>query len=137
MKNWKIEQGSCFDILPTLSPQSIKSIITSPPYYQLRDYHNSVDSMEEKTGKNRRSVWSINKANFKESHFATMPEKLAELMILASTNPGDKVLDPFSGAATTGLVALQHQRSYLGIEVNPEYIDISINRIKEKLGFFA
>jgi hypothetical protein len=43
------------------------------------------------------------------------------------------VLDPFNGAATSGLVALQHGRRYLGIELNPEYVEISRKRLEESL----
>lgn len=80
-------------------------------------------------GRNRRSVWSISTASYIESHFATMPPKLAELCILAGSRSGDIILDPFCGAGTTPLVALQHNRQYLGIELNANYIRLAQKRI--------
>jgi DNA methylase len=53
---------------------------------------------------------------------------------LAGSPVGGVVLDPFSGAATTGIVAVQHGRSYVGIELNPEYVEISRRRFERELG---
>src|SRR5206468_196951 len=72
-------------------------------------------------GRNRRTVWSIATKPYRGAHFATFPPKLVEPCILAGSRPGDAVLDPFSGAATTGLVAQQHGRKYVGLELNAEY----------------
>ena len=80
-------------------------------------------------GRNKRSVWSIATHPYSEAHFATMPTKLVEPCILAGSRPGDIVLDPFCGAGTTPLVALQYHRRYLGIELNPEYIALIEKRI--------
>lgn len=79
--------------------------------------------------RNRRDVWTINTRPFKAAHFATMPVELAELCVLAGSEPGDLVLDPFSGAGTTGVAALKNGRRYLGIELNPDYVDLSRNRL--------
>lgn len=79
--------------------------------------------------KNRRSVWSIPTQAHSFAHCATMSEQLAELCILAGSRPGDLVCDPFMGAGTTALVALQHGRNYLGIEINPEYILLANERL--------
>jgi DNA modification methylase len=79
----------------------------------------------------RRSVWSIPTKPFKEAHFAVMPEALVEPCILAGSPEGGTVLDPFSGAATVGLVALKNSRNYTGIELNPEYIAISRKRLQD------
>ncbi len=65
----------------------------------------------------------------KSSHFATFPEALVEPMVMAGSAKGDTVLDPFSGAATTGLVALKLGREYIGIELNPEYVEMSKRRL--------
>lgn len=81
-------------------------------------------------GRNRRDVWTINTRPFKGAHFATMPPALAEPCILAGSAVGDIVLDPFSGAATTGLVALQHGRRYIGAELNPEYAEMGRERLR-------
>jgi DNA modification methylase len=80
-------------------------------------------------GRNKRSVWSIATHPYSEAHFATMPTKLVEPCILAGSRPGDIVLDPFCGAGTVPLVALQYHRRYLGVELNPEYISLIEKRI--------
>lgn len=79
--------------------------------------------------RNRRSVWSITTKPYKEAHFATFPQEIPRLCISAGSKKGDTVLDPFNGAGTTGLVAAMLDREYIGIELNPEYIRISEERI--------
>lgn len=79
--------------------------------------------------RNRRSVWSVPVRPYKGAHFATFPPALIEPCILAGTNPGDVVLDPFIGSGTTAAVALQHGRQYLGCELNPEYGALQQERI--------
>ena len=80
--------------------------------------------------RNRRSVWQIATRPFKGSHFATFPEALVEPMILAGCPEGGIVLDPFFGAGTTGLVAIKNKRDYIGIELNPEYVTMAEERIR-------
>lgn len=77
----------------------------------------------------RRSVWSIPVKPFRGAHFATFPPALIEPCILAGSRQGDIVLDPFFGAGTTGLVAEQHGRDCIGIELNPEYAALARDRI--------
>jgi DNA modification methylase len=79
--------------------------------------------------RNKRSVWHVATQPYPEAHFATYPEKLIEPCILAGSQPGDTVLDPFNGSGTTGVVAIRHQRSYIGVELNPEYIALAERRI--------
>lgn len=80
----------------------------------------------------KRDVWSVPSRGFAEAHFATFPEKLIEPCILAGCPKGGIVLDPFNGAATTGVVALKNRRRYLGIELYPKYIEISRRRIAKE-----
>lgn len=77
-------------------------------------------------GKNPGDVWSIPTVPFREAHFAVMPPELAERCILAGCKPAGTVLDPFSGSGTTGMVAQRHGRKYLGIDLNSEYLDMSL-----------
>lgn len=84
-----------------------------------------------KDGKNKRDVWSVNTKPCKEAHFATYPDTLIEPCILAGCHKGGIVLDPFMGAGTTGIVAKRHNRNYVGIELNAEYINIANKRINE------
>ncbi len=81
--------------------------------------------------RNRRSVWSIASQPYDGAHFAVMPKKLVEPCILAGCPVGGTVLDPFNGAATVGIVALEHGRQYLGIELNPEYVRLSVGRLTD------
>lgn len=77
-------------------------------------------------GKNPGDVWEIATQPFPGAHFATMPVRLAERCIQAGCRPGGVVLDPFSGSGTTGLAAARHGRRYVGIDINAEYLDLSL-----------
>jgi len=81
-------------------------------------------------GRNKRCIWKINTAYYSEAHFATYPEELCETPIKAGCPKDGIVLDPFFGAGTTGLVALKQGKRFIGIELNPEYIEIAEKRIK-------
>jgi DNA modification methylase len=83
----------------------------------------------EGTTRNKRSVWTITTKPFKEAHFAVMPEALVEPCILATSNPDDLILDPFTGSGTVAVVALRHGRNFIGTELNPDYTTIAQNRI--------
>lgn len=80
-------------------------------------------------GRNKRDVWFIPTASFKGAHFAVMPERLVEPCILAGCPEGGVVLDPFFGSGTVGVVALKHNRKYIGIELNPEYVEVAKKRL--------
>lgn len=79
--------------------------------------------------RNKRSVWTVAPKAFKDAHFAVYPPALIEPCILAGSNEGDTVLDPFFGAGTTGLVAKKLGREYVGIEINPKYVEMAEARI--------
>jgi DNA modification methylase len=79
--------------------------------------------------RNKRSVWNVGTTPFPEAHFATFPPEIPETCIKAGTKEGDTVLDPFNGAGTTGLVATRLNRNYIGIELNPEYVEMAQRRI--------
>lgn len=72
-------------------------------------------------GANARSVWTIPTEPSPYEHFAVMPKALARRCIIAGCPAGGVVLDPFAGMATTGVVALEEGRSFVGIELNPKY----------------
>jgi len=88
-------------------------------------------------GANLRSVWHLAPPNFREAHFATMPEDLAEICIKAGCPDDGTVLDPFGGAGTTGLVADRLQRDAVLIELNPEYAAMARRRIDGDAPLFA
>lgn len=82
--------------------------------------------------RNKRSVWTVPTKPFSEAHFAVFPPKLIEPCILAGCPVGGIVLDPFMGSGTTALVAFEHGRNYLGIELNPEYIKLANRRLERR-----
>ncbi len=84
------------------------------------------------TTRNKRTVWDTSTRPYKNAHFATFPPALIEPCVLAGSRAGDVVLDPFSGAGTTGLVALRHGRQYLGIELNPRYVELTESRYQSE-----
>lgn len=86
---------------------------------------------------NARNVWTITPKPFKGAHFATMPIDLADRCIRAGSRLGDTILDPFGGAATTGVAALRLGRRAILIELNPEYATIAERRITADAGMFA
>lgn len=86
-------------------------------------------SGRETTERNRRTVWTIPPAQYKDAHFATYPPELIRPMIRAGCPVGGTVLDPFAGSGTTGLVAIQEGRKFIGIELNPLYAEMAQRRI--------
>ena len=82
--------------------------------------------------RNRRSVWTVSTQSFTGAHFAVFPPKLIEPCILAGCPENGAVIDPFNGAGTTGIVALQHNRRYIGIELNPDYVAMSSRRLSRQ-----
>jgi site-specific DNA-methyltransferase (adenine-specific) len=87
-------------------------------------------------GRNMRTTWSINPKPTPEAHFATFPQKLVAVPILSGCPEHGIVLDPFIGSGTTAIVARKFNRNYIGIELNPKYIEIANNRLYKELGMF-
>ena len=88
-------------------------------------------------GKQMRNLWEISPPQPKEKahgkHPTQKPLKLLERILLASTNEGDVLLDPFNGSGSTGIAALRLGRKYIGIEVSEEYLDLTIKRLEDEL----
>jgi adenine-specific DNA-methyltransferase len=86
-------------------------------------------------GKNPSDIWEIPnvKSNHveKTSHPCQFPVELIERLVLALTDPGDCVLDPFMGVGSTAIAALMHGRRVIGAEIRPEYIEIAKERIRQ------
>ena len=87
--------------------------------------------------RNKRSVWTVTTKPFKGAHFATFPMDLIEPCVLAGCPEGGTVLDPFGGSGTTGIVASNHNRKAVLIELNAEYIEIARQRIQDQGGLFT
>lgn len=96
-------------------------------------YFNYKLMKEINGGRQMKDVWvgSLTKPSEKKvgKHPTQKPEYLLERIILASTEEGQVVLDPFCGSSTTGVVAVRTGRKYIGIDNSPEYIEISSKRI--------
>lgn len=116
----------------TKSHEYIFMLTKSPSYYfdQESIKELSVSNDGDYAMRNKRDVWNVPVASGeKEAHFAVFPEKLIEPCIIASCPVGGVVLDPFFGSGTTGKVAKGLDRDYLGIELNPEYVEIANRKI--------
>lgn len=89
----------------------------------------------KKPNKQMRSVWAIGTPKPSEKEFGKHPtQKPLELLrriILASTNKGDLILDPFAGSSTTGIMALELERKFIGIDLEKEYLDLSVKRFEQ------
>lgn len=84
-------------------------------------------------GRIKRTVWSISTQAFNDTHFAVFPELLVKTPVLAGSPTGGVVLDPFAGSGTTLYVARLLDRKYVGIDINPKYLEIINRRVKPDL----
>ena len=81
---------------------------------------------------NKRSVWTVSTKSYSGAHFATYPEELIEPCILAGSKVGDIVLDPFFGSGTTGQVAQNLGRKWIGCELNKDYVQLQNQRLQQQ-----
>ena len=132
LQNIEAQKGS--DRQPGKTNETMKAVL---PRFGGKKYIEHNDGDGRKTGnvfipslrRNKRDVWSVSTAGFKGAHFATFPEKLVEPCVLAGCPTGGVVLDPFMGSGTTGAVAKRLWRSFVGIEINHEYMSLAEKRI--------
>lgn len=89
------------------------------------------ESKWDTTTRNKRSVWTVATTPYSGAHFATFPTALIEPCILAGSRAGDIVLDPFFGSGTTGEVAQNLGRRYIGCELNRDYEALQIQRTRQ------
>ncbi len=100
-------------------------------------FYRAVNNMR---GANPGNVWEFSHIHYcnknRKKHPTQKPEGLFERMILASSDPGDVVLDPFVGSGTALRVCQQTGRNGIGIDINPEYIEMTKERLSENfMGF--
>ena len=101
-------------------------------------YTFNYDEMRrENGGKQMKTVWRMNAPRASEKRFGKHPTQkpleLIERCLRASTNEGDVVLDPFAGSGSTGVAALGLGRRFIGIEIDPEFVGISMKRLPVEL----
>src|SRR5579863_6095041 len=92
---------------------------------------------ETNSGKQMKSVWEIKPPEKWEKRFGKHPTQkpvaLLERILLASTNPGDLVLDPFSGSGTTVVASWRTRRTAIGLELSYEFLTLALQRITSEL----
>ena len=98
---------------------------------------NLVNQVGGRLTRNKRDVWTVTSDPFPEAHFATFPPALILPCVLAGCSAGGTVLDPFSGAGTTALVAKEQGRQAIGIELNRDYVAIIARRLSQDVLFSA
>lgn len=126
---------------PNAMPESVKDRPTRAHEYIFmltkseRYYYDNAAVKEQTSGKprNRRTVWDINTQPFADAHFATFPPALVKPCILASSRPGDYVLDPFLGSGTVAVVCQEMKRAFAGIELHPDYVLLAARRLGLRL----
>lgn len=124
---------------PNCQPESVKDRPTRAHEYVFlfskseQYFYNSEAVQEPANGdgrvRNRRSVWALNTEPFSGAHFATFPPALVQMCLSAGTSAGDRVLDPFFGSGTVGVVCLAMRRKFLGIELHEKYIELAERRL--------
>jgi DNA modification methylase len=116
---------------PTRSHEYIFLLSKSEKYY----FDNESIQVEGMNGikKNRRTVWDINTVPFSGAHFAVFPPELVKICLQSGTKQGQIVIDPFFGSGTVGQVCTYLERKCIGIEINPEYLEIFQNRMNGNL----
>ncbi len=89
----------------------------------------------KKSGLQMRSVWSMGTPRPEEKKYGKHPTQkpldLLKRIVLASTNKGDVILDPFTGSSTTGIAATMHGRKFIGVDLEKKYLDLSIKRFND------
>ncbi|MNZ18484.1 Modification methylase DpnIIB [compost metagenome] len=108
-----------------------ESKYTAGAHGQKAQHRPGRDDIDYSQTRNKRSVWTVATRGFSGAHFATFPPDLIRPCILAGTPRGGLVLDPFGGAGTAGLVAMQEGRRSLLLELNPEYAELARHRLAD------
>jgi len=104
-------------------------------HYSLMKNGNWPEDQLKKPGLQMRSVWAMGTPKPEEKKFGKHPTQkpidLLKRIVLASTNEGDVVLDPFTGSSTTGLASILNNRKFIGIDNEKDYLDLSIKRLND------
>jgi site-specific DNA-methyltransferase (cytosine-N4-specific) len=119
---------------PNCQPESVKDRPTRSHEYlflltKSEQYKYKNAAVRGPNDRNLRTVWDINTRALREAHIAAYPTDLVTPCLSIASDPGDVVLDPFIGSGTTGVAALDANRRFIGIELNPDYIAIAERRL--------
>lgn len=125
---------------PNCQPESVKDRPTKSHEYVFlfsknANYYYNTDAERGPNDRNLRTVWDISTEANPEAHFATFPTTLVERCLALTSQAGDIVLDPFLGSGTTAEVAKKMRRKFLGIELNPTYVDLASSKLRKLNGF--
>ena len=131
---WYLRQDIIWN-KPNPMPESVRDRCTKSHEYVFllsknQNYYFDVDAIKEPT-RRKRSVWNVQTKPYRGSHFAVYPPELIEPCILAGSEEGDIVLDPFMGSGTTAMVAKALGRDYMGCELHEDYGNLIQKRIGE------
>jgi DNA modification methylase len=123
---------------PNCQPESVKDRPTRSHEYiflfsKSEHYRYDASAVRGPNGRNIRTVWDIHTRPYSEAHFATFPPALVEPCLQLGSRPAELILDPLIGSGTTGLVALKLNRRFVGIELNPSYLQIAEHRLNGDL----
>lgn len=116
---------------------STETIIWAAKNERAKHQFNYAIMRELNSGKQMKSVWKLAAPNGEEKdlgkHPTQKPGALLERIMLASTNDGDLIFDPFSGSSTTGVVAIKLKRRFVGCELESEYLALSAKRLSRAI----
>ena len=131
---WYLRQDIIWN-KPNPMPESVRDRCTKSHEYifllsKKQNYYFDVDAIKEPT-RRKRSVWNVQTKPYRGSHFAVYPPELIEPCILAGSEKGDIILDPFMGSGTTAAVAKSLGRDYIGCELHEDYGNLIQKRVSE------
>jgi len=129
---WYLRQDIIWN-KPNPMPESVRDRCTKSHEYiflfsKSQNYYFDVDAIKEET-RRKRSVWNVTKKPYKGAHFAVFPPDLIEPCILAGSEKGDTILDPFMGSGTTAMVSKKLDRYYIGCELHENYGNLIEERV--------
>lgn len=119
---------------PNCQPESVRDRPTKSHEYiflfsKNEDYLYDNTAQRGPNDRNLRTVWDIHTQAYPGAHFATFPPELVRRCLSLTSRKSDIVLDPFFGSGTTGEVAMEMGRRFVGIELNPAYVDLALDRL--------
>jgi site-specific DNA-methyltransferase (cytosine-N4-specific) len=126
------QQRYWFDLDPIREPHSSvapKRFAGAGDWVKTTDWNHNRSGYvgRDENGRNPSDVWTLPTRPFPQAHFATYPIALPQRCIQAGCKPGGTVLDPFHGSGTTGQAAQHCGRRYIGVDINAEYLELSLN----------